>query len=66
LSLQGEAQDDIYRLNADRLADALQEIKNQIGFKLEEGLESYYSIINGFHLENIRYADGSIADVSDV
>lgn len=63
-SLQGEPQHAIYSLNADRLTNALQEIHQQIGFDLEEGVESYYSVIKGFRLENIRYADGSIADVS--
>lgn len=65
-SLKGEPQHDIYRLNADRLADALQDIEQQTGFKVEEGLESYYSIIQGFHLDNVRYADGSIVDVSEI
>jgi len=65
-SLKGKPHHDIYKLNADRLADALQDIEQQTGFKLEEGLESYYSIVRGFYLDNIRYADGSIVDVSDV
>jgi hypothetical protein len=54
----------MYSLNASRLTNALQEIHQQTGFALEEGVESYYSVIKGFSLENIRYADGSIADVS--
>lgn len=63
-SLKGEHQPDICTLNANRLATALQEIERQTGFKLEEGVESNYSVINGIHLDNIRYEDGSIADVS--
>jgi hypothetical protein len=65
-SLTGEPQYNVYRLNADRLANALKDTERQTGFKIEEGVESNYSIIKGFYLDNIRYADGSIADVSPV
>ena len=51
-------------MNADRLANALQEIQQQTGFELEEGVESAYSVLKGFRIDNVRYADGSIADVS--
>lgn len=65
-SLKGEPQHNICRLNAARLTKALQNIEQQTGFILEEGLESYYASVQGFHLDNLRYADGSIADVSDI
>lgn len=63
-SLRGDPQHDIHRLNADRLVNALQEVQQQTGFKLEEGIESHYSVIKGFYLDNIHYADGTVADVS--
>ncbi|MEY2497293.1 MAG: hypothetical protein QOD12_849 [Verrucomicrobiota bacterium] len=63
-TLKGEPQPDIYRLNADRLATALQAIQRQTGLKLEEGATSTHAIMKGFRLENLRYADGSIADAS--
>ena len=63
-SLQGEPQHDTSKLNANRLETALQEIQKKTCFDLEEGIESYYSVINGFRIYNVRYADGSIADVS--
>jgi hypothetical protein len=63
-SLRAEPQHEICTRNADRLASALEEVKIRTGFKLEAGLETYYSVIKGFHLENIRYSDGSIADLS--
>jgi hypothetical protein len=62
-SLAGDPQPEIYRLNAHRLTNALQEIEQQSGFNLEEGVESDYSVIKGFRLENIRYSDGSIVEV---
>ena len=64
-SLNGEAQPDIYTLNAGRLEQALQEIQRQSGFELQEGVESDYSIITGFRLDNRRYADGSLEVVDD-
>jgi hypothetical protein len=63
-SLEGKAQTDLYILNSDRLVNALEQIQRKTGFKVQEGNESYYSVIKGFRLENVRYADGSIADVT--
>jgi hypothetical protein len=63
-SLSGEAQPELYELNFDRLARALKEIKLKTGFSMEEGVESPYSVIKGFYLENVTYEDGSVADVS--
>jgi len=63
-SLKGEDQREIWSLNAERLAETLKEIQQQTGFELEQGVESPYSIISGFYLNNIRYRDGSVADVS--
>lgn len=63
-SLKGEPQYDVYQLNSNRLTFSLQEIQKETGFQPEEGVESDYSVIRGFHLDNVHYADGSIADVS--
>lgn len=63
-ALDGEPQPEICKLNAGRLVRALQRIEGQIGFQLEEGVESAYSVAKGFQLDNVRYSDGSVADVS--
>ena len=63
-SLTGQSQSEIYHLNADRLADALQDIHRETGFNLEAGLVGVRAVMKGFRLENFRYTDGSIADVS--
>jgi hypothetical protein len=64
-SLKGEAQPDIYTLNAGRLEQALQQIQRETTFKLQEGVESHYSVISGFRLDNRRYEDGSLEVVDD-
>ncbi|MCB9314771.1 MAG: hypothetical protein H6574_18885 [Lewinellaceae bacterium] len=62
-ALDGKPHEKTFKLNEDRLTNALSEIQLLTGFKLEEGQECDYSIINGFRIENIRYSDGSIANV---
>jgi hypothetical protein len=62
-ALAGDPQPEIHRLNAHRLTSALEEIERHTGFRLEEGVEGSYSVIKGFSLDNIRYSDGSIAEV---
>ncbi|MDB5033880.1 MAG: hypothetical protein JWQ98_1121 [Chlorobi bacterium] len=63
-TLSGHSQSDIYVRNSDRLAEALLQVQRETGFDLEEGAESQYSVIVGFRLDNVRYFDGSVADVS--
>src|SRR4051794_19172682 len=62
-SLRAEPQYDIFVQNSDRLVSALEEVRRHTGFELEEGVQTHYSVVNGFHLENVRYADGSVVDL---
>lgn len=63
-SLAGTPQPKLSERNADRLATALDEIIRRTGLSLEEGVSTPYSVVNGFRVENVRYADGSIVDVT--
>ena len=63
-TLRADPQPEVCRRNAPRLEAALREIREHLGFDALTDDDTPYSRKVGFHLENVRYANSEIVDVS--